>query len=62
MIRYGDIVELNKRELHEVIDLECKKRLGITRKEFLLRREKGTLTQSQATQEIGMLLKLDGKN
>jgi hypothetical protein len=61
MIRHGDIVELNQKELHEIVDLECKKRLGMTRREFLQRRDKGTLPQSQATQEIGMLLKLDGK-
>jgi hypothetical protein len=61
MVRHGDIVALNRKDLHEIIDRECKKRLGITRVEFLQRHEQGELPKSTATHEIEMLLKLDGK-
>ena len=59
MVKHGDIVTLNKEELDEIIDIECQGRLGITRGEFLHRRERGELPKSTATQEIEMLLKLD---
>jgi hypothetical protein len=58
MVIDGDVITLNKKEVDEIIDLECKKRLGITLDEFLQRRKQDKLPKSTAVHEIEMLLKL----
>jgi hypothetical protein len=58
MVIKGDVITLNKEELDEIIDLECRKRLSLTLDEFLQRRKQGILQKSTATQEIEMLLKI----
>ena len=58
MVIDGDIITLNKKEVEELIDRECKKRLGISAKEFLQKRERGELSKSIATHDIEMLLEL----
>jgi hypothetical protein len=58
MVTKDNIVTLDEKEVEELIDKECKKRLGITAKEFLQKRERGELTKSIATHDIELLLKL----
>lgn len=58
MVIQGDVITLSEEELKEIINLECKGRLGITLDEFLRKRGRGELSQSLATQEIEMLLNL----
>ena len=62
MIMENDIVTLNKKELEEVIDIECRKRLGISTKEFMQKYNHGKLsTDSTAVHDMEMLLKVANK-
>ncbi|MBM4448138.1 MAG: hypothetical protein FJ015_02715 [Chloroflexi bacterium] len=58
MVKNGSMVTLNKKEVENLINNECKKRLGISAKEFLQKREHGKLAKSTAVHDIEMLLKL----
>ncbi len=58
MVINGDIVTLSKREVKELVDRECKKRLGMSAKEFLLKQKNGKLPGSTAVRDIEMLLRL----
>lgn len=58
MVINGDIVTLSKREVKELVDRECKKRLGMSAKEFLLKQKNGGLPGSTAVRDIEMLLRL----
>lgn len=58
MIMKNDMVTLNKKEVAELIDNQCKKRLGMSAEEFLEKRKKNELTKSIAVHDIEMLLKL----
>ncbi len=58
MVKNGNMVTLNKKEIENLINKECKKRLGINAKEFLQKREHGKLVKSTAVHDIEMLLKL----
>lgn len=61
MVTHGDVITLDEKELAEVINLECKKRLNMTLEEFVQKRKSGELPKSPATQEIEMLIKLGYK-
>ena len=58
MVVHNDIITLSKKEIEELIDSECKKRLGMSAKEFLQKRKEGKLSRSTAVYDIEMLLKL----
>lgn len=58
MKRHNDIITLTKREVAELIDRECRNRLGMSAKEFLQKRREGKLSPSPAVHDIEMLLKL----
>lgn len=58
MITQGNMVTLNKKEVDQLINRECRKRLGISAKEFLRKRENGGLPKSTAVHDIEILLKL----
>ncbi len=58
MVIKDDMVTLSKREVEELIDRECRKRLDMTAREFLHKREQGKLPKSTAVHDILMLLKL----
>ena len=58
MVTKGDIIILNEKEFDKIISIECKNRLGVTLKEFVQKRKQGELSDSAATQEIEMLLKV----
>ena len=58
MITKGNMVTLNKKEVNQLIDKECRKRLGMSAKEYLRKRENGGLAKSMATHDIEILLKL----
>lgn len=58
MVINGDVVSLSREEVKRLIDRECRKRLGISAKEFLQKREHGELPKSAAVHDIEILLKL----
>ena len=58
MITKGNMVTLNKEEINQLIDKECRKRLGISAREYLRKRKNGGLAKSIATHDIEILLKL----
>ena len=58
MVKQGNMVTLDKKEVEQLIEKECKKRLGISSKEFIQKRERGELKKSIATHDIELLLKL----
>ncbi|MHB8085795.1 MAG: hypothetical protein ACYDHZ_08210 [Dehalococcoidia bacterium] len=63
MVEKGDIIILNKREVEKLIDKQCRSRLGMSRMDFIQRREQGKLpAKSCAVHDIEMLFKLDGKS
>jgi hypothetical protein len=62
MVEKGDIIILNRKEVKELIDTQCRSRLGMSGSDFIQRREQGTLPAKPcAVHDIEMLLKLDGK-
>ena len=54
----GNMVTLNKKEVTQLIDKECRKRLGMSAKEYLQKRGNGGLAKSMATHDIEILLNL----
>lgn len=58
MVINGDIVTLSKPEVKELVNRECKKRLGMSAKEFSLKQKNGELPKSTAVRDIEMLLRL----
>jgi hypothetical protein len=58
MVIQGDVISLSNKEVKELIDRECRKRLDMSGREFLERREKGKLPKSTAVHDIEILLKL----
>lgn len=58
MVKQRDIITLNKKEIEELIDRECKKRLGMSTKVFLQKRKHGRLPNTTAVHDIEMLLRL----
>ena len=58
MVINKDIITLTKKEVKELIDRECKKRLGISYEQFLQDRKEGKLLPSTAVHDIETLLKL----
>ncbi len=58
MIMKNDMVTLNKKEVQELIDRECRKRLGMSASEFVRKRKDGEIAKSTAAHDIEMLLKL----
>ena len=57
MVISDDMVTLDKKEVKELIDKECRKRFGLTTKEFLRERKEGKLISS-AAHDIEILLKI----
>jgi len=58
MVKDGDVVTLNKKEVMVLIDRECRKRLHMSAKDFLRKRDNGGLPHSAAVHDIEMILKL----
>jgi len=58
MVIKSDIVTLSRKEAKELIDRECRKRLGMSAIEFVQKSRHGELPQSSAVHDIKMLLKL----
>lgn len=58
MVINGDIITLNRKEAKELINRECKERLGMNAAEFLWKSRKGSLPDLPAIPEIKMLLRL----
>ena len=58
MVIKGDIVTLSKKGVEEFIDKECRRRLGMSTKEFVRKRKHGELPKSIAVHDIKILLKL----
>ena len=58
MIMKNDMVTLDTKEVKELIDKECRKRFGLSTKEFLRERKYGKLVSSAATHEFEALLKI----
>ncbi len=58
MITQRNMVTLNKQEVDELIDRECKRRLGMSADEFLQKCGNGGLEKSIAVHDIEILLNL----
>jgi hypothetical protein len=58
MTKKGDIITLSDKDFDRIFDIECKKVLGISGKEYLERRNNGGLPKSTAIHDVEMLLKL----
>ena len=58
MVINGDVIILNEKEIEQLIDAECKKRLNMSGKEFLRKYQHGEIPKSSAVNDIEMLLKI----
>jgi hypothetical protein len=58
MVKHGDIVTLSKKELQQIIQRECKERLGLSYDEFMRKRASNQLPKSTAVHDIELLLAL----
>ena len=58
MVIHGDIVTLNREEVKDLINRECKNRLGMSAVEYVKRNKRGDLPKVAAVHDIEMLLKL----
>ncbi len=59
MVIDGDIITLSKKEARDLVEKECRKRLHMSVKEFVQKRERGELPKSTAVHDIEILLKLE---
>jgi len=59
MVIHGDVISLSKKEAEEIIDKECRKRLGMSLNEFKEKRKRGDLPNSRplAVYDIEALLR-----
>lgn len=57
MVKNGDVITLSKKEAEELIEKECRERLGMSLKEFRQKRKHRELPKSLAVYDIEALLR-----
>jgi len=58
MVTKDDVISLNKKEVLELANKECSKRLQISINEFINRQKTNQLPKTTAVHDIEMILKL----